>query len=149
MTAPTEQEKTKEVIRRTMFNLRFIEQHAAKEGPYEVTQLLNSFLGALAHPWEEPKPQLSLVSLDGWPAVVKELPSDRDVTNLGELIRRMRNGIARAHFEFLSDANLDITLLTIWDEDPNTRQRVWGKELSVADLRALLERFAGLADDLL
>ena len=23
-----------------------------KEGPYEVTQVINSFLGALVHPWE-------------------------------------------------------------------------------------------------
>ena len=65
MSAPTKEEKTKEVIRRTMFNLRFVEKHAGQDGPYEVTQLLNSFLGALAHPWEELKPQLSLVDLDG------------------------------------------------------------------------------------
>jgi hypothetical protein len=36
-----------------MQNLKFIEEHKRRDGPYEVTQLLNSFLGALAFPWEE------------------------------------------------------------------------------------------------
>ena len=34
-----------------MGNLDFIEQHKSDDGPYEVTQLINSFLGALAHPF--------------------------------------------------------------------------------------------------
>jgi hypothetical protein len=35
-----------------MANLEFIERHAGAGGRYEVTQLVNSFLGALAHPYE-------------------------------------------------------------------------------------------------
>jgi hypothetical protein len=45
-------EEVKDLMKRTMFNLRFVEEHKARNGPYEVTQLINSFLGAMAHPWE-------------------------------------------------------------------------------------------------
>ncbi|MGO9232577.1 MAG: hypothetical protein ACLP4V_00210 [Methylocella sp.] len=30
--------------------LKFVEEHAGGDGPYEVTQLVNSFLGALVRP---------------------------------------------------------------------------------------------------
>jgi hypothetical protein len=43
-------EPVRDIMRRTMQNLKFVEGHRGANGPYEVTQLLNSFLGALAHP---------------------------------------------------------------------------------------------------
>jgi hypothetical protein len=40
-----------DIMRRTMRNLAFIGQRVSIGDPFEVTQLINSFLGALAHPW--------------------------------------------------------------------------------------------------
>jgi len=65
-----------DVMNRTIYNLHFIEDEAKNEGPYEVTQLVNSFLGALAHPWEKFKIELETISLEeaqdkGWPLVKK------------------------------------------------------------------------------
>jgi hypothetical protein len=51
-------ERIVDVMRRTMFNLRYIEESSADFGPYEVTQLVNSFMGAFAHPWERFKNEL-------------------------------------------------------------------------------------------
>lgn len=84
-------EPVRDVMRRTMHNLRFIEAHHGPRGPYEVTQLLNSFLGALAHPWEQYRNDLCSVSLSeavtaGWPRVEKERPNDRDPKSLGDLV---------------------------------------------------------------
>ncbi len=45
-------EPLRDVMRRTMKNLEFVERSATPTGPFEVTQLINSFIGALAHPWE-------------------------------------------------------------------------------------------------
>ena len=47
------QEPVRDILRRTIANLEFIEAYATLDGPYRTTQLLNSFLGALAHPWEQ------------------------------------------------------------------------------------------------
>ena len=52
-----------DTMRRTMMNLAFLERHSAEDGPFEVTQLINSFLGALAHPWETPRADLPTASL--------------------------------------------------------------------------------------
>jgi hypothetical protein len=61
-----------DIMRRTMANLEFVEEHKSANGPFEVTQLLNSFLGALAHPWENLKGELNSISVvdakrEGWP----------------------------------------------------------------------------------
>jgi hypothetical protein len=70
-----------DMMRRTMANLAFIERNATSGGPFEVTQLINSFLGALAHPWESLKHELNGMSLAsaterGSPKLEKELPRE-------------------------------------------------------------------------
>ena len=74
-------EPLRDVMRRTMKNLEFVERSATPTGPFEVTQLINSFIGALAHPWEQLKAELNDMPLSdaaGWPIITKELPSDAD-----------------------------------------------------------------------
>ena len=82
-----------DIMRRTMENLEFVERHANKDGPYEVTQLINSFLGALAHPWEEFQAELLQMPLadaaaKGWP-----IPDDR----VRGAARRRRSARRRRH----------------------------------------------------
>jgi hypothetical protein len=67
-------EPVRDMMRRTMQNLQFVEAHKGPNGPYEVTQLLNSFLGALAHSWEKYQAELCAKSLAeaakvGWPDI--------------------------------------------------------------------------------
>jgi len=87
------QEPVRDIMRRTMQNLEFVEIHAGANGPYEVTQLINSFLGALAHPWEKYQDDLTATSLEavqvaGWPVTAEERPTDRDPRSLAELSAR-------------------------------------------------------------
>jgi HEPN pEK499 p136 len=100
-------EPTLDIMRRTMRNLSFIEQHATNNGPYEVTQLINSFLGALAHPWESLKSELNSISIadaksQGWPIPKAERATDHAQTTLGDVIRLLRNGLAHGHISFVS-----------------------------------------------
>ncbi len=96
----------KEIMERTMANCWFIQQQVPViegrkarlrlgqnvaqatdeiEGPYEVTQLLGSFLGALVHPWEKLRKEVrtdlscNLVEAQrrGWPVPVPEWPGNR------------------------------------------------------------------------
>jgi hypothetical protein len=108
----------RDIMRRTMHNLQFVEAQAGADGPYEVTQLVNSFPGALAHPWEAYRHDLTAASLEaahsaGWPAVAKERPSDRDPDSLGDLARLMRNALAHGNVEFLPDASAEIRALRL------------------------------------
>jgi len=140
-----------DIMRRTMLNLEFIEVHADPAGPYEVTQLINSFLGALAHPFEAMRTELMSLSLAetttlGWPSITKEKPTDNELTCLGDLIRLMRNGLAHGNVEFLDGGDGQISSLRIWNIDPRTRTRTWGTVLSIDALRLLLCRFVELIE---
>jgi hypothetical protein len=131
--------------------LQFVEAHRSSDGPYEVTQLLNSFLGALAHPWEKYQIELCAKSLTeaaeiGWPRISKERRTDRDSTSLGDLVGLMRNAIAHGNVEFLPGATAEIQALRVWNM--NRGQRTWGALISVADMRAFLTRFVNLAEEL-
>ncbi len=134
MTMPTE--PIRDIMRRTIANLKFIERHAEPNGPYEVTQLVNSFLGALAHPWEvmqDDLMQLSLVeaAARGWPPITKELITDREPRSLGELIGLMRNSFAHRNIKFLAGRKSEIRALRIWNKHPRTGIRTWGAVVTV------------------
>jgi hypothetical protein len=146
-------EPIRDIMRRTMANLAFVEQSAGPGGPYEVTQLINSFLGALAHPWEAMQADLMTLPLAeaakrGWPTITKERPTDIDPTSLGDLVRLMRNGFAHGNITFLPSAKGEIRALRIWNTHPRSKQRTWGTIVTVDDARAFLTRFAELAEEL-
>jgi len=145
------QEPVFDVMRRTMVNLKYIEDGKTEDGPYEVTQLVNSFLGALAHPWEKFRQNLKLLSIaeaedEGWPHIVKGSPNDQDPENLGELIRLIRNGLAHGNIEFLPDENNEIRAVRIWNL--RNGQRTWCTELTVANMRTFLKCFVKQAEKL-
>jgi hypothetical protein len=141
-----------DVMRRTMANLDFIERHASGDGPFEVAQLINSFIGALAHPWEATRADLSALSLSeakelGWPSIKKERSSDIDPNSLGELVAAIRHSVAHGNIEFLSSGRGEITALRIWNIHPRSRTRTWGAILTVADMRRVLACFVDLIQE--
>jgi hypothetical protein len=144
-------EPVRDIMRRTTRNLKFVEVHAGPDGPYEVTQLINSFLGALAHPWETYRNDLAAMSLAaahtaGWPAITEERSTDRGPDSLGDLVRLMRNALAHGNVEFLPGEAADIRALRLWNTDRN--RRTWGAVVTVTDMRSFLVRFVALAEEL-
>jgi hypothetical protein len=144
-------ESVRDIMRRTMHNLEFVEARAGIDGPYEVTQLINSFLGALAHPWEAYRNDLTAMSLAvahtaGWPAIAKERPSDREPDSLGHFVRLMRNALAHGNVEFLPGASAEIRALRLWNNERG--RRTWGAVVTVVDMRSFLARFVALAEEL-
>ena len=122
-------EPLRDVMHRTMENLRFVERHAGSQGPFEVTQLINSFLGALAHPGERYKDELSSISLAeaerlGWPLINNERPSDQIPTSLGDQLRLMRNALAHGNIAFHPGSDGEIRALQLWNM--NQGRRTWG-----------------------
>jgi hypothetical protein len=145
-------EPVRDVMRRTISNLQFVEAHQAANGPYEVTQLLNSFLGALCHPWETYKTELGAKSVadatvEGWPQIKKEQQTDQDPQSFGDLVRLMRNGIAHGNIEFLPDAAGEIGAVRIWNKDHGVR--TWGCSIGVGDMRKFLICFVNLSEELI
>lgn len=140
-----------DIMRRSMANLAFIEAHANPAGPYEVTQLVNTFLGALAHPFEALRNDLMAISLTeaadlGWPAVTGERSGDTEPSSLGDLIRSFRNALAHGNLELLSDGRGQIKAVRVWNSDPRSRRRIWGAIVTVADMRRFLDAFVALVE---
>jgi hypothetical protein len=141
-----------DIMHRTMCNLEFLERHAALDGPFEVTQLINSFLGALAHPWETLKSELNSISIvdaksQGWPIPEREVVSDKAPTTLGELIRLLRNGLAHGHISFLPGGQDQIAALRIENLNGNGR-RTWGVIVTPEIMKQFLERFVALVEEI-
>jgi hypothetical protein len=140
-----------DIMRRSMANLAFIEAHAGPAGPYEVTQLINTFLGALAHPFEAMRGDLIALSLSdatvqGWPPITQERPTDREPSSLVDLIRLMRNGLAHGNITLLADGKGRIQSLRIWNTDPRTGARTWSAVVALQDMRRFLDRFVELIE---
>ncbi|WP_203075830.1 HEPN family nuclease [Falsiroseomonas ponticola] len=139
-----------DMMRRTMINLAFIERHAGNEGPFEVTQLINSFLGALAHPWERLKEDLANISISeakgaGWPLPEQQGGGDKP-ESLGDLLRLLRNGIAHGNLTFLSDGRGQIQAIRI--ANYNRGRLTWRGAISVQEMQTLLHRFVALVEEI-
>jgi hypothetical protein len=139
-----------DVMRRTMANLAFVEEHAGREGPFEVTQLINSFLGALAHPWEKLSPSLDIplehAALQGWPIPSSEIAVGPVPPSLAVLIRWLRNGVAHGNLRFLSGGRGEIKAIQV--ENFDRGRRTWRGTITIKDMRALLHRFVGLIEEI-
>jgi HEPN family protein len=142
----------KDLMHRTMYNLKFIEDLKGPNGPYEVTQLINSFLGAMAHQWEEWRKELTEITLEqaqqeGWPVIVTDEESEDTPKSLGDLIRVMRNAIAHGNLAFVSlSQGGEIEMVDLWNRGGG--KDTWRARVHVKDLRSFLDRFFELANKL-
>jgi hypothetical protein len=144
--------KLQEVMERTMWNLRYIHEHRAENGPFEVVQLVNSFSGAMVHPWEAKRGNalsamktfsLSAARAESWPVLEKELPTDADPANYHEMLNWTRNAFAHGNVDFQNHAG-QIASIRIWN-CPHKKPRNWGAVVSVDDMEDFLWFFCDLA----
>ena len=135
---------------RTKVNLALV-RASAKEGRkgYEVTQLMNSMLGLLVFPREEfynNIPQLNITEMQesGWP-IPRVLNNYRQVVDLNQLVRYLRNGIAHFNLLFTAASDGHIDGLIIWNEWNG--QKNWEAELKIDELEEITRRFIQLILD--
>ena len=164
------------VMKRTIANLQFINEaderlraearangqnrRDVEQAPFEATHLLNSFLGALIHPWEtlrERSSQGIAIGLDeaktrGWPVLQNQNPYAPEPKNYARMLSNIRNAFAHGSIELLKGlpdetGQRDIGGIRIWNQCPDCKCKTWVAEISLDDLRAFLAFFDNLADD--
>lgn len=164
------------VMKRTIANLQFIDEadeqlraearanglsrRDAEQAPFEATQLLNSFLGAVIHPWEtlrERSGQGIAIGLDeaekrGWPVLRNQNRYAPEAKNYARMLSNIRNAFAHGSIELLKDlpdetGRRDIGGVRIWNKCPDCNCKTWITEISLDDLKAFLKFFENLADD--
>jgi len=141
----------RDLMIRTMAILETIDtlRRQGQRDVYEVTQLVNSFLGALAHPseqWEEAfqKRTGRAERFAGWPTLSTDDERDDELAHPGEALKKLRNAMAHGNVKFLSDAEGDIAKVRLWNLTPDGYWD-WGTTLTVRELREILERVVAIA----
>jgi len=164
-----------EMMDRTLKNLEFIRDERQRrisdgvdvdfEGPFEITQLVNSVLCALAHPWEallKPERELRKAQRDPRlrPAVTRlaqHLSDDQSIsrndTYLITLLGYVRNAFAHGNIEFLSRESAipgrrDIYGIRIWNCRFEEQTKNWERTYTEKSLLQLLSDFREVANEL-
>lgn len=155
MTEIKREDRYHELMRRTMFNYWQIKKQARREGPFEVVQLVNSFMGAMAHPWQElaRDKQLDLKSIslnearqNGWPVFTKECRSDLTPRSYFQMLTWTRHAFAHGNIEFFTDTSRDEIVEIAFHNELN-EQRVWGSRVEIQILEDFLVFFQNLASE--
>lgn len=155
-----------EIMRRTMDNLEIVRKVRKERqgegiavddvGPYEVTQLVNSVLGALVHPWEAMLKKKDATRFPELDALSQHLAGiwygPGEEPDLIQRLGYVRNAFAHANLEFIpgprtKNGQRDITGVRIWNCTMAKRKN-WEIELRVEDLSNLLDDFVRIARQL-
>ena len=91
-----------------------------------------------------PETPLQQLRQEGWP-VPEVRGRFRQVSDLRQLIRYLRNAIAHFNVQFLGDGQSQIRVLRVWNENPHGTKN-WEAELSVDDIRGIANRFVKLLE---
>ncbi len=151
MTEIRADDATREFMRRTLANLALVHEKRQPNGPYEVTQLINSFLGAMVHPWEEmrdreirPLGSLSVkeARLMRLPVLDTDLETSDEPRNYREMFRFIRNAFAHGNLAF---DNVDGEISGVYLENLGTPY--WRGRASIKNLNDLLQVFDDIAHE--
>ena len=146
MTMPSR--PVRDLMDRTLFNLDFVKRQARENGPYEFTQLLNSCLAVICHPWEKIRDEVEnwdwiQAKACGWEPLPLARPSDKTPSSFYDELRQLRNGLAHGNLELYSGSNGQIHGVHIWNELKGTR--TWGTMLTAKELEQVLRCFHKIA----
>jgi hypothetical protein len=142
---------------RTRKNLKRIEEALEdQEDVHVITQLVNSMLGLIVHPWEKKQwneifervkeQRLDMLVENGWPQF--QVTRGKCKT-LGQLVRYLRNAVAHGHMTFNSDSR-GINEVAIHLENfpnKNSPEPNWCADIRAQDLRGFCLQFVDLLEE--
>ena len=143
-------EFTKDFATRTLENLNCIET-AEKNGKntYEVTQLINSFLGLIVFPQEQDKERIRRVSIkqeiidDLCSGVLENTYTDQHKElNLENIVYHFRNAISHGRVEPHADRNKKISVLYFHDCSQKKQTENFRIKVEILLLRKFVREFA-------
>lgn len=141
---------TRDFAERTLKNLDYIETSEKKgENTYEITQLINSFLGLIVFPQENDKARVSQVAIDS--KIIQDLDvcitgntytGQYGAVNLQNLIYHFRNAISHGHIEPYANENGEIFKIEFQDQNPFKKNEEFRIEVEISLLRKFVRAFA-------
>lgn len=143
-------EFTRDFAARTLENLNYIET-AEKNGEntYEVTQLVNSFLGLIVFPQEQDKQRVRKVSIN--PKIINSLcagvmentyTGQYEEVNLESIVYHFRNAISHGHIEPHADGYGEISRIEFHDYNLRKPKEIFRIKVEISLLREFVLAFA-------
>jgi hypothetical protein len=134
----------KVLIERTRCNLEFIKQHATGDGPFEVTQLINSFLLAVMLNWDGLDKQWHRIGRGAvrWPIISQTYQQPQ------QAIPKIRDALAHGNIAF-EELNGQIGKVHLWTCPRDKTTVDWAAEITIDQLRSMLDCFVSVAKDAL
>lgn len=155
---------------RTIINYDDIKLRASHGGPFEVTQLINSFLAVVAHPWDQllDKDQLAGLRLEErrfreckFPTMTRfQDETGKEADDAYNMLRLLRNSFAHGNMELLDRKQLrkirptgalprvqerEIAGLHIWNTS-KAGITTWATVLDVTEIEAALRAMMRLCE---
>jgi len=159
------------LIYRTITNYDDIKARRAHNGPFEVIQLINSFLAVVAHPWDQllDEDQLKCLQIRerrfqecGFPPMTRFVDpgNGQEADDAYNMLRVLRNSLAHGNMELLDRKQLrklrptgaipsvkerEIAALRIWNKS-NTGKVTWETTLDITELESALRGMMRLCE---
>lgn len=132
----------RKLIRRTLVDLQFIDDQQSDDGPFEITQLVNSFLVILLQNWDDLEPDWPQTPQCGlnWPSIECSNPNQQTRQCIG----KVRDALAHGLFVFEEDDQHDIYALHLWT-CPDRTTVDWHARITIDAMRQMLTCFADAA----
>ncbi|GCE88584.1 hypothetical protein MSKU15_0185 [Komagataeibacter diospyri] len=131
-----------DIIRRSIANLEFIEANYETHGLYEVTQLVNTFLGALIHPFERSskgKQFIEYFSNKPVPIDVQyKIILEENISYYG-FLKCIRHALAHGNIRYNPDKIKRIQSVDFWKKEGN--KKTFRCTLSLEEIKRLLVDF--------
>ena len=117
-----------DILKRIIFNLEYIKKNKDVDGPFEVTQLMNSFLMAVIQKWDE-------------------LKKDWQGKNRCVDMKKIRDALAHGNISFEADQKKEIAAIHLWTCPLGKDEVDWDYKLDIKQLRNILYEFVDFAKD--
>ncbi|MBL7241037.1 hypothetical protein CFR78_14340 [Komagataeibacter rhaeticus] len=131
-----------DIIRRSIANLEFIEANYETHALYEVTQLVNTFLGALIHPFEKSsKGKQFIEHFSNKPVPIDvhyKIISEGNISYYG-FLKCIRHALAHGNIRYNPDKVKRIQSIDFWNKEDN--KKTFRCTISVYQMKRLLVDF--------
>lgn len=131
-----------DIMRRSLINLEFIYKNHEKHAVYEITQLVNTFLGAFIHPFERSsKGRAFIAYFAARPTPIDVTYQIREGDNVTyyDFIQYIRHALAHGNMRYNPNAIKQIESITIWNV--RNGSKVFKCTINTHDMKTLLLDF--------
>ncbi|POF63833.1 hypothetical protein CFR73_02020 [Novacetimonas maltaceti] len=138
-----------DIIRRSLVNLEFIDRNYREHAVYEITQLVNTFLGAFIHPFERSskgKAFMAYFTARPPPIAVRYQVNECGGVTYYDFIQYVRHALAHGNMRYNPNEIKQIDSITLWNI--RNGRKVLKCTIGTSDMKRLLLDFRDCLEEI-